>query len=91
MEADDDVEVTVQALTDAEILEEIQGDAVVVEEDDDEGTDEDEVPVKYSNEEVRQAIQTLLTYLLFTENWEIGAMGMNIFSVVQSELTRFSK
>ena len=92
MEVDDDVEVTVQTLTDAEILEEIQGDTVVVEEDDDdEGTDEDDVPVKSSNEEVRQAIQTLLTYLLFTENWEIGAMGMNIFSVVQSELTRFSK
>ena len=91
MKVDDDVEVTVQALTDAEILEEIQGDTVVVEEDDDEGTDEDDVPVKSSNEEVRQAIQTLLTYLLFTENWEIGAMGMNIFSVVQSELTRFSK
>ena len=92
MEADDDVEVTVQVLTDAEILEEIQGDAVVVEEDDEEeGTDEDEVPVKYSNEEVRQAVQTLLTYSLFTENWEIGVMATKIFSVIQSEFTCFSK
>ena len=38
MEIGDDVAVTVQALTDAEILQEFQGDTVVVEEDDEEGT-----------------------------------------------------
>ena len=71
MEVDDDIEVTVQALTDAEILEEIQGDAVVVEEDDEEESSaEDEVPVKSSNEQVRQAIETLLTYSIFTENFK---------------------
>ena len=36
MEVDDDIEVRVQALTDAEILEEIQGGTVVVKEDDEE-------------------------------------------------------
>ena len=34
VEVDDDIEVTVQVLTDAEILGETQGDTVVVEEDD---------------------------------------------------------
>ena len=56
MEGNDDVTVTVQALTDAEILGEIQGETVVMEEEDEEeGTAEDEVHVKSSNEEVRQA------------------------------------
>ena len=81
MEVDDDIEVTVQALTDAEILEEIQGDTVVVEEDGEEGTAEDEVAVKSSNEEVRQPNEILLSYSIFAENWEIGAMAMKIFSV----------
>ena len=31
-----------------------------------------------SNEEMQQATETLLTYSLFTENWEIGAMGTKI-------------
>ena len=43
------VEVTAQALTNAEALEEIRGDTVAVEEDDEEGTVEDEVPVNLSN------------------------------------------
>ena len=55
MEGDDDVTVKVQALTDAEILEEIQGDTVVMEEDEEDGTAEDEVHVKSSNEQVWQA------------------------------------
>ena len=87
---DDDVAVTAQALTDAEILEEIQGDKVEVE-DDEEGTAEDEVPVKPSNEEVRQAIEKLLIYSLFTKNGEVGAMAMKISPVFETELTRFSK
>ena len=92
MEVDDDIEVTVQVLTDAEILEDFQGDTVVVGEDnEEEGTAKDEAPVKSSNEEVRHAIETLHTYSLVTENWELGAMATKIFSVVQSELTRFSK
>jgi len=81
MEVDDDVEVTVQALTHTEILEEIQGDTVVLEEDEEIGTAKDEVPVKSSNEEVLQASEKLLTYSIFTENWEIGAMATKIFSV----------
>ena len=65
---------------------------MVVEEDDEEvGTAEDEIPVKSSNEEVRQAMETVPTYLQLTENWEIEAMATKISSVVQSELTRFSK
>ena len=92
LSVDDDVVVTAQALTDAEILEEIRGDTVEVEEDDEEeGTAEDEVPVKPLNEEVRQAIETLLTYSLFTESGEVGAMATKISSVVESELTRFLK
>ena len=52
---------------------------VVVEEDDEEvGTAEDDIPVKSSNEEVWQDIEMLLTYSLFTENWEIVAITMNI-------------
>ena len=52
---------------------------MVVKEDDAEiGPAEDDIPVKSSNEEVWQDIEMLLTYLLFTENWEIVAMTMNI-------------
>ena len=54
-------------------------------------TAEDEVPVKPSYEEVRQAIETLLTYSLFTENGEVGAMAKKISSVFETELTRVSK
>ena len=82
--------VTAQALTDAEILEEIQGDKVEVE-DDEEGTAEDKFPVKPSNEKVRQAIETLLTYSLFTENGEVGAMATKISSVFETELASQSK
>ena len=63
----------------------------VEEGDGEEGTSEDEVPVKPSNEEVRQAIETLHTYSLFTQNGEVGVMATKISSVVESELTRFSK
>ena len=91
MEIGDDVSVTVQVLTDAEIFEDIQGDTVEVEEDDEEGTAEGKVAVKTYNEEVRQAIDTLLTYLLFIENREIGAVATKISSVVESELAHFSK
>ena len=63
----------------------------VEEDDEEEGTAEDEVPVKPSNEEVRQAIETLLTYSLFTESGEVGAMATKVSSVVESELTRFLK
>ena len=37
------------------------------EDDEEEGTAEDDTPVNPSNKEVRQAIETLLTYSLFTE------------------------
>ena len=47
MEIGDGVVVTVQALTDAEVLEEIRGNTVVVEEDDEKGTAEDEVPLAH--------------------------------------------
>ena len=92
LSVDDDVAVTAQALTIAEILEEIRGDTVEVEDDDEEeGTAEDKVPVKPSNEEVQQAIEMLLTYSIFTESGEVGAIATKISSVVESELTRFLK
>ena len=92
MDVDGDVSVTVLGLTDAKTLEEIQGHAMVVEEDDEGvGTAEDKVPVKSSNKEVRQAMEAVPTYLLLTENWEIEAIATKISSAVQSELTRFSK
>ena len=40
---------------------------VMEEDDEEEGTAEDDIPVNSSNKEVRQAIETLLTYSLFTE------------------------
>ena len=83
MEVDDDIGITVQAITDAEILEEIQSDTVLAEEDEEVGSAEDEVPVKFSNEEVRQTIETLLTNSLFTEHGEVGAMATTISSFAQ--------
>ena len=44
-----------------------------------------------TNEEVRQAIETLLTYSLFTEGGEVREMATNISSVVESGFNCFSK
>lgn len=63
----------------------------VEEDDEEEGTAEDEVPVKLLNEEVRQVIKTLLTYSLFTESGEVGAMATKVSSFVESELSFLKK
>ena len=93
LSVDDDIVVTAQAPTDAEILEEIRGSKIEEEEedDDDESTAEDVAPIRPSNEEVRHAIETLLTYSMFTESGEVGAMATKVSSVVESELTRCLK
>ena len=59
--------------------------------DDEEGTTEDDVHVKLSNEEVWEVIEMCLTYSLFLENGEIGAMPTKISPVAESEVIRFSK
>ena len=62
------------------------------EHDEEEGTAEDEAPVKLSNEEVRQAIKTLPTYVHYLQKMgEVRAMATKICSVVESEFNRFSK
>ena len=76
---DDDIEVTVQVLTRCRnTWRDPRWYSVVEEDNENECTAKDEVLVKSSNEEMQQATETLLTYSLFTENWEIGAMGTKI-------------